>query len=63
MRCNDTRQCFAKKEGYGGRIYCDFLEDGYPNGKCPFCKQKIEDVSYTTLRLRNLKNGGGEKIG
>ena len=41
-RCYDTRKCFAKKEVFGGFV-CDFLETTYPNGECPFRKEKIED--------------------
>lgn len=32
-KCNDTRLCFAKYNGY-----CTVLSASYPDGLCPFCK-------------------------
>lgn len=37
--CNDSRQCFGRKHT---GIYCGVLSAAYPDGKCPFCKEKAE---------------------
>ena len=61
--CTDQRPCWARKnkrKRNGQTIGdCDVLNDGYPDGKCPFAKAKKEDVSYTTMKLRELRKGGG----
>lgn len=55
MICNDTRACcFRNRFGT-----CDILTSGYPDGKCPFAKANREDPSYTTIKLRHLRKGGG----
>lgn len=34
--CNDKRECFGRRS-YDYK--CMILNDVYPNGKCPFCKE------------------------
>ena len=33
--CKDSRNCFAKHCGK-----CSLLNEVYPDGKCPFCKEE-----------------------
>jgi len=41
VRCNDSRDCFAKIDGYKGKI-CTLLTKTYPKDTCPFCKADRE---------------------
>lgn len=36
-KCNEKRNCFAKKDGM-----CTVLNSTYPAGKCKFCKPERE---------------------
>lgn len=36
--CLDKRHCFARFQGK-----CRILRETYADGKCPFCKRRIDD--------------------
>lgn len=39
--CNDSRPCRFGSAYRGG--ICKILVETYPDGKCPFCKEKEDD--------------------
>lgn len=52
ITCNESRACFLKEERPSGTYGCPLLNNGYPDGACPFAKAVITDISYHTLALR-----------
>lgn len=57
--CNDTRECCIRRSGK-----CLALNSTYPDGKCPFAKEKKDVISYKTQALRDLRSmSNTEKIG
>jgi hypothetical protein len=57
--CKDTRPCFAKnKDAYGYNL-CGILTDGFPNGKCKFCKPRrdVTDGKLYPARTHYLYRG------
>ena len=44
MECFDERKCFAKAMKSDGKQYCmRLVGKPYEPGKCPYCKEHIED--------------------
>lgn len=58
VKCNDRRPCFGKQFKPGE---CGVLNASYPDGECPFCKERREitdqkfypyDVNYVARTRR-----------
>ena len=54
--CNDSRKCFAKSTfKTNGTYSCAVLTEGYPDGRCPFCKNRQEYTKGKQYLPKNIK--------
>ena len=56
--CHDSRDCFAKMKfpGYSKHNACSILEEGFPNGKCKFCKPSQLVTNGVYYPVKSPKN-------